>query len=396
MALGIGNGGIHLSLAEFVSFIRKRGESNFECRKNGLDLVSLTTVAVITLNSYRVVILSNQGGLKLHPDPKDPKGKAPKNTGEMVSNFKQKCSAILAMLDIPTTVYAATGKDIFRKPRTGMWKEMCADYGIPESEIDLSSSMFIGDAGGRIAQLVTKPGSVKASSVAKDFSCSDRNLAHNIGITYKTPEEFFLGEEPREFSRDFDITGFPRQHSDSTALNNVDGTRSEDIIFTKKNKQDIVLFCGMPGAGKSTFYWTHLKPLGYERINQDTLKRLEKCFQVAKEHLTAGKSVAIDNTNGGPERRKEWIDLAREFDVPIRCMWFKTPMALCEHNDAVRALNGPMNPEQRTMLPKLAFTGYNARFKEPKVKEGFEDVVEVEFKFRGGDDDYAIWGRYWT
>ena len=43
-------------------------------------------------------------------------------------------------------------------------------------------------------------------------------------------------------------------------------------LYSKRNDQDIVLFCGSPGAGKSTFYWTHLQPLKYERINQDILK----------------------------------------------------------------------------------------------------------------------------
>ncbi|KAH7040208.1 polynucleotide kinase 3 phosphatase [Microdochium trichocladiopsis] len=335
-----------------------------------------------TEEGYRVVILSNQGGLTLHPDPK---AKVPKNVGEKVSNFKQKCSAVLAKLNIPTTVYAATGRDIFRKPRTGMWTEMCSDYGFSASDVDLEHSLFVGDAGGRTAQIVS------GRAVAKDFSCSDRNLAQNIGIAYKTPEEFFLGEEPREFSRDFDLASYPEAVEGDDAAGG-----SQEVLFAKKNKQDIVLFCGMPGAGKSTFYWRHLKPLGYERINQDTLKRLDKCFQVATEHLRAGESVVIDNTNGAPERRKEWIDLARKFNVPIRCVWFKTPMALCEHNDVVRALNaGSLNPEQRTALPKMAFTGFNARFKEPKAKEGFEDVVEIDFKFRGSKDDYAIWGRYW-
>ena len=40
----------------------------------------------------------------------------------------------------------------------------------------------------------------------------------------------------------------------------------------KKNPLDIVLMCGSPGSGKSTFYWTKMKPLNYERINQDRLK----------------------------------------------------------------------------------------------------------------------------
>jgi len=33
----------------------------------------------------------------------------------------------------------------------------------------------------------------------------------------------------------------------------------------------LVLLCGSPGAGKSTFFWTQLAPQGYERVNQDTL-----------------------------------------------------------------------------------------------------------------------------
>jgi bifunctional polynucleotide phosphatase/kinase len=54
-----------------------------------------------------------------------------------------------------------------------------------------------------------------------------------------------------------------------------------------------------------------------------------------------------------------------------------------------------MNPEDRQQLPKLAFTGFAARYKEPKLKEGFEDIVEVDFKFRGTEEEYKTWARYW-
>ncbi|KAI0545218.1 polynucleotide kinase 3 phosphatase-domain-containing protein [Xylaria curta] len=332
---------------------------------------------------YRVVILSNQAGLTLHPDPN---AKGPKNAGKAkVANFKQKCAAVLAQLNIPTTIYAATARDHFRKPRTGMWRETCVDYDIPEDEVDLEGSVFVGDAGGRTAKVTDVGG--KAAATAKDFSCSDRNFAHNVGVKYLTPEEFFLDEPPREFARDFDLAGYPFADA---------GEGREEVLFEKTNPRDVVLFCGPPGAGKSTFFWKYLKPLGYERINQDTLKSKAKCFKAAAEFLDDGCSIAIDNTNPDPDLRKEWIDLARKHNVPIRCVWFKIPRALCEHNDAVRALNKPLNPEARSALPALAFNGYFSRMREPNMKEGFQHVLPIEFKFRGTRDEYAIWGQYWT
>ncbi|KAH6986306.1 DNA kinase/phosphatase Pnk1 [Ilyonectria sp. MPI-CAGE-AT-0026] len=337
---------------------------------------------------YRIVILSNQGGLTLHFDAnyKGPKAAAQKRVGE----FKQKCSAILSNLNLPTTVYAATGRDIYRKPRTGMWKELCDDYDIPEDEVDLENSIFVGDAGGRTATLGKGPEGVAA--VAKDFSCSDRNFAHNAGVNYQTPEEFFLGEKSRSFIREFDLAAYPYAKGGDGAPAS-DGPRA---VFEKTNGQDIVLFCGPPGAGKSTFYWKYLKPLGYERINQDTLKSRDKCLHTAQEHLGEGDSIVIDNTNADPSTRSLWIDLAKKFGIPIRCVWFSTPLPLCEHNDAVRSMNSSMNPESRQVLPKLAFNGFASRYKAPHTKEGFQDVVEFHFEFRGSKEDYEIWGRYWV
>lgn len=44
------------------------------------------------------------------------------------------------------------------------------------------------------------------------------------------------------------------------------------VLFTRKHPLELVIFCGSPGSGKSTYFWNHLKPLGYERVNQDILK----------------------------------------------------------------------------------------------------------------------------
>jgi bifunctional polynucleotide phosphatase/kinase len=235
-------------------------------------------------DGYQVAIISNQAGLTLHFDANYKGPQAAKNKAQTrVTSFKQKVNAVLSNLDIPTTVYAATAHDIYRKPRTGMWTELCDDYDISSETVDLGNSFFIGDAGGRSATVRTGEGTTAA---AKDFSCSDRNFAHNVGgITFQTPEEFFLGQEPREFTREFDLAAHP-QGEDSA------------VLFEKSDDaQEIVVMCAAPGAGKSTFFWRHLKPLGYERVNQDILKSRDKCVKVADEHLSSGKSVAIGKSS---------------------------------------------------------------------------------------------------
>lgn len=384
---------------------------------------------------YQIVILSNQAGISLH---RDPASKGPKASAEKrLKDFKAKCSAILSDLDLPTSIYAATGRDMYRKPRTGMWQEVCKDYAIAEKEVDLEHSFFVGDAGGRIAQLGPDD-ATGAAGGSKDFSCSDRNLAYNLGIEYKTPDEFFLAEQPRPFRREFDLEEYPPGTASQAET-------SDPLPCLKKHEKEVVLFCGPPGAGKSTFYWHHLEPLGYERVNQDSLKSRDKCLQVAKEFIAEGKSIAVgataalprprsiffflefffsaklvppfsspsshlnppagphlgrlttrtDNTNADSETRGLWVDLAKNAGLPIRCLWFKTPLSVCQHNDAVRANNRPFNPEARRELPKLAFTGFTSRYKQPRVEEGFEEVVEIPFRFRGSREDYGVWARYW-
>ncbi|RFU36102.1 hypothetical protein B7463_g161, partial [Scytalidium lignicola] len=306
-------------------------------------------------DGYRVVVVSNQAGISLTADPKLPKAHRAR-----LDSFKTKVSGVLTQLDLPITVYAATAKDIYRKPRTGMWSELLRDYGIAAKDILHEESIFVGDAGGRLA----------GGGKPKDFSCSDRNFAENVGIKFYTPEEYFLKESPRPFKRTFLPSDYISTASSGDAA----------LSYTKINPKDIVLFVGSPGAGKSTFYWKYLQPLGYTRVNQDILKTREKCLKVTQEYLDEGKSVVVDNTNADSDTRSKWTALAKKNSVPIRCVLFTTKMDVCEHNDVVRALNSEMNPEKRTILPKLAFNGFVSRFQKPVLSEGFQDIQEIGFK----------------
>ncbi|KKZ64652.1 hypothetical protein EMCG_09434 [[Emmonsia] crescens] len=316
-----------------------------------------------------VVVLSNQKAISLKKDLKGGRIES-----KSLSIFKQKIAAVMQTLDVPFSVYAATENDEFRKPRMGMWREMLDDYDLDVAGLlDLERSIFVGDAAGREG----------------DHSCVDRDFAANIGIPFKTPEEFFLGEAPKPVSRAFDPTTYISGSSED----------EPNITFSKKNDIELVIFCGSPGSGKSTFYWKYLEPLGYERVNQDILKSRPKCLKVAKDYLEAGKSVAVDNTNAGPETRAYWIELAKETKVPIRCIYLSTPPQICKHNDAVRAANPKIesiNPESRSSLPGIAFGDFQRRFQEPTLSEGFQDITHVDFKFQGTPATKEVWGQYWV
>lgn len=100
----------------------------------------------------------------------------------------------------------------------------------------------MGDAAGR----------PERNGKKKDFSCSDRKVsfcllslmfefAFNIGIQFKTPEEFFLGQEPDQF--DWGTTVDPRKIPTEGDI--VQG----GISSIAKQHQEMVVLVGFPAAG---------------------------------------------------------------------------------------------------------------------------------------------------
>lgn len=202
-------------------------------------------------SGHRLVIFSNQGGIVLHPDPSKkakakPTAKKGSDKADRLANFRERCDAILARLDLPVLLYAATGHDIFRKPRSGMWEQLSVDGVHVEAAVAPEGSFFVGDAAGR-------PASVRdGRTVSKDFSCSDRNFASNIsGLTFYTPEEFFLDEPAHAFARAFDLAAHPLP--DKPTDEPMDG-----LALKKPSSPEVLLFCGprlLARAPSSTTTW---------------------------------------------------------------------------------------------------------------------------------------------
>lgn len=80
---------------------------------------------------------------------------------------------------MPLRILAALNKyDIYRKPNIGMFQVVEDLYRERGYEIDLESSVFVGDAAGRLG----------GRGVSKDHSDTDYKFALNVGIKFLTPE----------------------------------------------------------------------------------------------------------------------------------------------------------------------------------------------------------------
>jgi len=101
-------------------------------------------------------------------------------------------------------------------------------------------------------------------------------------------------------------------------------------IWQTSRSSEIIVFAGCPGLGKTTFFRRHFSH--YVHVNQDILKRREKCIAIVEESLKAGKSCVVDNTNRDRATRKFYIDVAQRLKVPIRCFVFRGDIELAWHN----------------------------------------------------------------
>lgn len=223
-------------------------------------------------DGYLVVILSNQGSVSLKDN-----AKSLQKDSTSLRNLKDQLTTHLNRLGFPISVYAATANDQFRKPRTGMWEQMKEDFDLENNDtIDMENSFYIGDAAGR----------EKTDRRRKDHATSDRDLAANIGIKFQTPEEFFLGHETEPYVHPFE----PKEFLES-ALSSHESQKP----FLKHSQQELVVFCGSPGAGKSSFYWRVLEPQGFERVNQDILRTVST--ETLSDEVRADSVFSVTNVS---------------------------------------------------------------------------------------------------
>ncbi|XP_061574971.1 bifunctional polynucleotide phosphatase/kinase [Cololabis saira] len=303
-------------------------------------------LASLLRKGYKVVFFTNQMGItrgKLRPEV-----------------FKSKVEDVLATLQLPVQVFVATGPGLFRKPVMGMWNHLSekANDGVT---VDKAQSFYVGDAAGRPENWA--PGKKK-----KDFSCSDRLFALNIGLLFHTPEEYFLGWKSAPYS----LPEFDPRKLDSTAR-----LYDPPSASLTSSETEVIVAVGYPASGKSTFFHTHIVPKGYVYVNRDTLGSWQSCVSACERALREGRSVAVDNTNPDPESRKRYVDVAKAAGVSCRCFQFSASLHQAKHNNRFREM--APSDGKHAKVNDMIFHSYKKQFVAPALSEGFSQILQVHF-----------------
>jgi predicted kinase len=131
---------------------------------------------------------------------------------------------------------------------------------------------------------------------------------------------------------------------------------------------EAVVFCGIPGSGKTTFYCerflrTHL------RISLDMLKSRTREERIVRACVDARHPFVVDNTNPTRAERRRYLEAASAGDFVTRAFFF-------EVSPRVAIARNLERPEDER-IPPYAIMQTFKRLEVPKAEEGFHEVMRV-------------------
>ncbi|MEW6440673.1 MAG: ATP-binding protein [bacterium] len=132
---------------------------------------------------------------------------------------------------------------------------------------------------------------------------------------------------------------------------------------------EAVIFCGIPGSGKTTFYKERFAET-HIRLSLDTLRTRHRERILLAACLEARQPFVIDNTNVTSAERARYIAPARAAGFKVAGYFFASdPKAAFARN---RKRPG------RAAVPAAGLFGAQKRLQPPVPDEGFDVLYRVE------------------
>src|SRR3954469_15288807 len=131
---------------------------------------------------------------------------------------------------------------------------------------------------------------------------------------------------------------------------------------------EAVVFCGVQGAGKSTFYRERFLAT-HVRISGDLLRTRHREQVFLRACLQTRQPFVVDKVNPTVEHRRPYVAAAREAGFAVVAYWLDVPVALAVARNEARAA--------RQRVPLAGLYGTAKALTPPTVAEGFDAVHRV-------------------
>lgn len=131
---------------------------------------------------------------------------------------------------------------------------------------------------------------------------------------------------------------------------------------------EAVIFIGLQGAGKTTFYLEHFLET-HEHISLDLLRTRHREQAVVMRCVETGLRFVIDNTNPTQVERRVYIQPAQKAAFRVVGFYFRSRFEECSRRNAARSGEFRIRPK--------GLLGTAARMQLPSWDEGFAELYYV-------------------
>ena len=136
-----------------------------------------------------------------------------------------------------------------------------------------------------------------------------------------------------------------------------------------KNPMELIIFIGIQGAGKSTFYRQHFYDT-HLRLNGDMLKTRHREMTLLNACLSSQTKTVIDKMNFNQEARQHYIQLAKAHRFKVIAYYFDTPFEIALHRNNLRI--------GKAKVPEVGVKSIAKQLTPPTFAEGFDEIYTVK------------------
>ncbi len=256
---------------------------------------------------YSIIIMSNQIN----------------NSKLNIDNIKKKMELFTEKHKFPLLAFFALKPNRLSKPHTGMWKFLEAYY-MKKNRCRIHKAMVVSDYGGRVIEkLIGKSEQIR---ITYDDTDMDRAFAFNIGIPYQTISEYLILDKKEKFiwNRKTIPPETRELYVDKLAKCK---TPSIFVKLSELGEYDayMIMIYGAPRSGKTTLAKNLVKAWKQSEYGKNhEIKRLgtdkytkTNRIRVCKKMVLDRISVIVDGDCHYASLRKPYVDIAKEYNVPI-------------------------------------------------------------------------------